>query len=186
VGQHWTRVVVSFFVLCSFCSLASAKRATNGRPAVRVVAKISFDANTPADMTAQRVRGRSYLLVQLAENQGVRVVDISKPKRPTIISRLTMAETGGQFEIKGDTALVGSGVLASSKLSSSDLVVWDVSDPRNPRIAQRFTDVLRVVQDENGYTYVLNREALWVVRDDGWAETSGDYSDDPSLYGGGG
>jgi hypothetical protein len=70
----------------------------------------------------------------------------------------------------------------SQSPSKSELVLWDISDPGNPRVVQRFSGVLRVLQDERNYTYVLNTDGLWVVSDK--QNTTNDDSWNPSLYGG--
>ena len=131
--------------------------------AVKVVANMSFDNKPPADMLIQRIKGKPYLFVQLANAQGVVVVDISKPDKLKIVSSLSGP---GEVNIAGNAATVTAVVdqAGSSSAANGELILWDISEPGNPREVQRFSGVVRVLHDRN-YTYVLNQDGLWVVSD---------------------
>ena len=86
----------------------------------------------------------------------------------------------------GDLAIIAeSGVLPMhSSTSNDDLVLWDLSNPAVPRVMQKFSGVVKWLQDERNFIYVLNGDGLWVVskpadRQPGQTESS-------SSYGGGG
>jgi hypothetical protein len=120
-------------------------------------------------MMIRQVNGKPYLFVQLANAQGVVVVDISKPNKLRIVSSLSDPDATGvtQLSINGNAAVVtavadGSGTQAAGK---GELVLWDISEPANPRVVQRFSGVVRVLRDERNYTYLLNQDGLWVVYD---------------------
>lgn len=179
-----SRLATQFLILCVSWSLASAKeqKAQTGS-VVKVVARVSFGNNTPVDMLVRQVNGKSYLYVQLAG--GIQVVDITKPKNSKVVTKMSSFEGTSQFAIKGNAAMASSDG-AAAQAGSGELVLWDVSNAKSPQVVQHFTQVLRVLQDDRGYTYVLNRDGLWVVRDRREAGNVAEVTDDPSLYGGGG
>ena len=47
--------------------------------------------------------------------------------------------------------------------SSDRLVLWDLSNPAAPRVIQKLTGVMRWLQDDRNFIYVLNAQGLWVV-----------------------
>ena len=47
--------------------------------------------------------------------------------------------------------------------SHEDLVLWDLSNPAAPRVVQKFSGVVKWLQDERNFIYVLNGDGLWVV-----------------------
>jgi hypothetical protein len=47
--------------------------------------------------------------------------------------------------------------------STDDLVLWDLSNPTAPRVVQKFSGVIKWLQDERNFIYVLNGDGLWVV-----------------------
>lgn len=178
------RVATLSLALCAFLTAAQAKdRKPAADAAIKVIANMPFDQKPAADMTIRQVNGKSYLYVQLANEQGVVVVDVTKPNKLKVVSSMDAAGAN-QLSINGNAAiLTASGnALASQSPGKSELVLWDISDPGNPRVVQRFSGVLRVLQDERNYTYVLNADGLWVVSDK--QNTTNDDSWNPSLYGG--
>jgi hypothetical protein len=50
-----------------------------------------------------------------------------------------------------------------SRTSTDDLVLWDLSNPVAPRVVQKFSGVVKWLQDERNFIYVLNSDGLWVV-----------------------
>jgi hypothetical protein len=50
-----------------------------------------------------------------------------------------------------------------SRTSTDDLVLWDLSNPVAPRVVQKFSGVVKWLQDERNFIYVLNGDGLWVV-----------------------
>jgi hypothetical protein len=65
--------------------------------------------------------------------------------------------------------------------STDDLVLWDLSNPASPRVVQKFSGVVKWLQDERDFIYVLNGEGLWVVSKP--AEHKIDQSDTSNGYG---
>jgi hypothetical protein len=52
---------------------------------------------------------------------------------------------------------------ATHRSNNDDLVVWDLSNPAAPRVVQKFSGVVKWLQDERNFIYVLNGDGLWVV-----------------------
>ena len=174
------RLAALFAILTAFLPVTQAKdRKPHTSAAIKIVGTLSFDNKAATDMMIQQKSGKSYLYVQLANAQEVVVVDINKPDRLKIISTIPLAEAT-RLNISGNAAMMtaASGDLPATK---GELVLWDISEPQNPRLVQRFTGVVRVLQDDRHYTYVLNQDGLWVVSDQ--QKTNNDDSWNPSIYG---
>ena len=127
-------------------------------------------------MFLQQEGRRQFLYVQQPSQQGVTVIDITKPERPKVVNQvplenLTMVSFGlAIFETPENTATVGaslatgnaegphgSGVLESVR-------VLDVSDPAHPRTVQNFGGVTSVLQDSaQNLFYVANGDGVWIV-----------------------
>lgn len=178
------RVAALSLLLCAFLPAAQAKdRKPATEAAIKVIASMPFAQKPAADMTIRQVNGKSYLYVQLANEQGVVVVDVTNPNKLKVVSSMDAAGAN-QLSINGNAAMLtaSANAPASQPPSKSELVLWDISDPGNPRVVQRFSGVLRILQDERNYTYVLNADGLWVVSDK--QNTTNDDSWNPSIYGG--
>lgn len=182
------RLATLFLFLCAALPAAQAKdKKPQTSAAVKVVANMTFDNKPPADMLIQQVNGKPYLFVQLANAQGVVVVDISKPDKLKIISSLSGpdAAAASELSINGNAATITAvSADASSRASKGELVLWDISEPGNPRVVQRFSGVVRVLHDERNYTYVLNQDGLWVVSDTQAPPASEDNNWLQGIYGG--
>ena len=65
----------------------------------------------------------------------------------------------------GDLAIVAEseGFPVHSSTSDDDLVLWDLSNPAAPRVVQKFSGVVKWLQDERDFIYVLNGDGLWVI-----------------------
>jgi hypothetical protein len=127
-------------------------------------------------MFLQQEGRRQFLYVQQPSQQGVTVIDITKPARPEVVNQvplenLTMVSFGlAIFETPENSATVsaslatgdaegphGSGVLESVR-------VLDVSDPAHPRTVQNFDGVTSILQDSaQNLLYVANGDGVWIV-----------------------
>ena len=152
-----------------------------------VVAHIQFDGKAEVDMTLQTRPGdRYYLYVQHSSGEGVSIVDISKPERPKAIGVLHEGDAAGdgKMTITRDLAIVSEHAATSShggELSRADVVLWDTSDPTSPRLVQKFSKVVKWLQDDRDFVYVLNDDGLWIVSQPDDQPLN---SPDPSAYGG--
>ena len=134
----------------------------------QVVAHISFAGLSAVDMAMQKkVNDKYYLYVQHSKDQGISIIDISKPAQPRAVGVVPWPDPAlsGRMNVTGDLAIIAeSGVLPMrSSTSNDDLVLWDLSNPVAPRVVQKFSGVVKWLQDERNFIYVLNGDGLWVV-----------------------
>jgi hypothetical protein len=157
-------------VLSVTVSIASAKEhKPKGSDAVsQVVAHISFSGLSAVDMSMQRkVNDKYYLYVEHSKDQGISIIDISKPTQPKEVGVIPWPDPAlsGRMSLTGALAIIAeSEVLPMHSITSTDdLVFWDVSNPAAPRVVQKFSGVVKWLQDERRFIYVLNGDGLWVV-----------------------
>ena len=151
-----------------------------------VVAHISFAGLSAVDMAMQKkVNDKYYLYVQHSKDQGISIIDISKPAQPKAVGVISWPDpaVASRMNLTGDLAIIAeSEVLPMhSGTSNDDLVVWDLSNPAAFRVVQRFSGVVKWLQDERNFIYVLNGDGLWVISEP--ADRQPEQVDSPS-YGG--
>ena len=134
----------------------------------QVVAHISFSGLSVVDMAMQRkVNDKYYLYVQHSRDQGISIIDISKPAQPKAVGVIPWPDPAlsGRMSLTGALAIIAeSEVLPRHSITSTDdLVLWDLSNPVAPRVVQKFSGVVKWLQDERNFIYVLNGDGLWVV-----------------------
>jgi hypothetical protein len=133
-----------------------------------VVAHISFPGLSAVDMAMQKkVNDKYYLYVQHSKDQGISIIDISKPAQPKTVGVIPWPDpaVSSRMNVTGDLAIIAeTGALPMrGSTSSDDLVLWDLSNPAAPRVVQKFSGVVKWLQDERNFIYVLNGDGLWVV-----------------------
>ncbi len=163
-------LVLLTIVLVVTVSSASAKehKPKGSVPGSQVVAHISFSGLSAVDMAMQRkLNDKYYLYVEHSEGQGISVIDISKPTHPKEIGVIPWPDPGlsGRMSLTGALAIIAeSEVLPMHRITSTDdLVLWDLSNPAAPRVVQKFSRVVKWLQDERNFIYVLNGDGLWVI-----------------------
>ena len=82
----------------------------------------------------------------------------------------------------GDLVIIAENTTLPARRSASDddLELWDLSNPAAPRVVQKFSGVIKWLQDERDFIYVLNGDGLWIVskpsdRKPGRSESSDSY-----------
>jgi hypothetical protein len=133
-----------------------------------VVAHISFPGLSAVDMAMQKkVNDKYYLYVQHSKDQGISIIDISKPAQPKTVGVIPWPDraVSSRMNVTGDLAIIAeTGALPMrGSTSNDDLVLWDLSNPAAPRVVQKFSGVVKWLQDERNFIYVLNGDGLWVV-----------------------
>ena len=154
-----------------FVGAASAKDHKSMKIANKphVVAHIQFDGMPETDMTIQARPGdKYYLYVQHAKGGGISIIDVSKPEKPRAVASLpgTDATDAAGMTITSNLAIVSGHAVASSRSvesSNTDLVLWDTSDPASPQLVQKFSKVMKWLQDNREFIYVLADDGLWIV-----------------------
>ena len=134
----------------------------------QVVAHISFAGLSVVDMAMQRkANDKYYIYVQHSKDQGISIIDISKPSQPKAVGVIPWPDPAlsSRMNVTGNLAIIAeSGVLPMhSRINNDDLVLWDLSNPAAPRVVQKFSGVVTWLQDERNFIYVLNGDGLWVV-----------------------
>jgi hypothetical protein len=152
-----------------------------------VVAHIPFNGLAVVDMAMQKkVNDKYYLYVQHSKEQGISIIDISMPAQPKAVAVIPWPDpaVSSRMNVTGDLAIIAEkGVLPTgSSASADDLVLWDLSNPSAPRVVQKFSGVVKWLQDERDFVYVLNGEGLWVVSKP--ADRQREQSESSASYGG--
>jgi hypothetical protein len=124
-------------------------------------------------MFLQQEGRRQFLYVQQPSQQGVTVIEITKPERPRVINQLPLENlTTVSFglaisETPENSATVGAS-LATGNVEgppgSESVRVLDVSDPAHPRTVRNFEGVTGILQDSaHNLLYVANGDGVWIV-----------------------
>jgi hypothetical protein len=134
----------------------------------RAVAHISFSGLSAVDMAMHnKGNDKVYLYVQHSQFQGISIIDISKPAEPKALGGIPWLDPAmsSKMNVTGDLAIIAeTSVLPMRGSSSNDnLLLWDLSIPAAPRVVQKFSGVVRWLQDDRNFIYALNDEGLWVV-----------------------
>jgi hypothetical protein len=134
----------------------------------QVVAHIPFAGLSDVDMAMQKqANDKYYLYVQHSRDHGISIIDISKPAQPKAIGVIPWPDpaVSSRMNLTGDLAIIAeSEVIPMHNITSNDdLVLWDLSNPATPRVVQTFSGVVKWLQDERNFIYVLNGDGLWVV-----------------------
>ena len=162
-------LAVLIILLGSTINRASAKehKPNGSGTESRVIAHIPFSGLSAVDMAMQRrVNDEYYLYVQHAKNQGISIIDVTNPTQPKLVGVTPWPnpDVASRMNVTGDLAIVEeNGIVPTQGAFNDDLVVWDLSNPSAPRVVQKFSGVVKWLQDERQFIYVLNGDGLWVV-----------------------
>lgn len=151
---------------------------TDSHPAyspAKVIAHLPLSGEI-RQMFLQQEGERQFLYVQQPLQQGVTVIDITKPQRLKVVSQmplenLTFVSFGlAIFERPEKSATAGASVATGNAEGShgsgvvESVRVLDVSDPAHPRTVQNFDGVTSIVQDSaRNLFYVANGDGVWIV-----------------------
>jgi hypothetical protein len=182
-------VALLAIVLVVTVSGASAKehKLTGTGAGSQVVAYISFSGLSDVDMTMQKkVNDKYYLYVQHSKDQGISIVDVSNPAQPKAVGVIPWPDSAAssRMNLTGDLAIIAENAVLPmhSSTSDDDLVLLDLSNPAAPQVVQKFSGVVKWLQDERNFIYVLNGEGLWVVSKP--ADRQPEHSEPSNNYGG--
>jgi hypothetical protein len=155
----------------------------------RVVAHISFSGLSAVDMAMQKkVKDKYYLYVQHSKDEGISIIDVSKPAQPKAVGVIPWPDPtlSSRINVTGNLAIVAESQVLPTHISTSndDLVLWDLSNPAAPRVVEKFSAVVKWLQDERNFIYVLNGDGLWVVSKP--ADRKLEQTESSRSYGGGG
>ena len=171
IDRAFSNVAILTVILGVMLGTASArehKSKVSGAQSL-VVAHISFTGFSNVDMAmSQQVRDKRYLYIQHSKDEGISIVDVSQPEKAKIIGVTPWPNpsVSSHMNVMGDLALISeTGVrqAVNSGASSYDLVLWDLSNPTSPKVVKRFSGVIKLLEDNRNFVYVLNSEGLWVI-----------------------
>jgi hypothetical protein len=123
-------------------------------------------------MFSQQEGSGQFLYVQQSSQQGVTVIDITKPERPTVVNQvpldtLTMVSFGLAPEnsaTEGASLVDGNAEGRPRSGVPESVPVLDVSDPALPRTVRNFDGVTSILQDSaRNLFYVANGDGVWIV-----------------------
>ena len=133
-----------------------------------VVAHLAFNGTPVVGMAIQkRTDDTYYLYVEHSRERGISIVDIGKPEQAKVIAVKPWPDPAlsNRMSLTGDLAVIDETEVAAAQGSSpgNELVLWDVSNPAAPREVQKFSGVVKWLEDERNFIYVLNSDGLWIV-----------------------
>src|SRR5438552_2904700 len=164
--------LVALLTIVLLISLVSAsakeRKVKQSENEAHLVAHISFSGLSIVDMAMQRkVNDKYYLYVQHSKDEGVSIIDVTKPAQAKTLGVISWPNpaTSSRMNVTGNLAIIAESQMLPMRSSTSndDLVLWDLSNPAAPRVVQKFTGVVKWLQDERNFIYVLNGDGLWVV-----------------------
>ncbi len=169
-----TLSLVALLTIVLLISLVSAsakeRKVKQSENEAHLVAHISFSGLSIVDMAMQRkVNDKYYFYVQHSKDEGVSIIDVTKPAQAKTLGLISWPDpaVSSRLNVTGNLAIIAESEMlpmrSSSSTSNDDLVLWDLSKPAAPRVVQKFTGVVKWLQDERNFIYVLNHDGLWVV-----------------------
>ena len=176
-------VLLTIVLTVAVSSASAGERKSKPGNASRVVAHVSFGSLSTVDMAMQDQDGdKYYLYIQHSRDEGISVVDVSAPTKPKVVRVIPWPDpaVSSHMNVTGNLALITETEVhpAPSAGAKNDLVVWDLSSPAAPQVVRRFSAVVRFLQDNRNFIYVLNSDGLWVISTPEREEV------DTSAYGG--
>jgi hypothetical protein len=172
--SHYGRVCMIFSAAAVVMSAPSM--VANTKPTevpAKVIAHLALQEAPGSEMFLQNKGDKQYLYVQKASKQGFTVVDVTKPRLPSLVNRSAPSSdaTAGTLEMAGsDVGLAevpdknSKGVIRSTDNPTETVKILDLSDPAHPKVLQTFTGVTSILQDPGrGLIYLANNEGLWIL-----------------------
>lgn len=167
-------VFVIFSAAMAFLSVSNSF--ANTKPTevpAKVIAHLPLQEAPGGEMLLQNKGDKQYLYVQKASKQGFTVVDVTKPRTPSLLNRSANSSeaTAGKLELAGpDVGLAevpdknSKGVIHNSDNPTETVKILDLSDPTHPKVLQTFTGVTSILQDPGrGLIYLANNDGLWIL-----------------------
>ena len=145
---------------------AKERKAKASDNQAHLVAHIPLEGLSGVDIAIQKtVNDKYYLYVQHSKDQGISIIDISRPDHPKAVGLVPWPDptASSRMSVMGDLAIIAATDVSHRSSSNEELVLWDLSDPAAPRVVQKFEGVVKWFEDDREFIYVLNAEGLWIV-----------------------
>lgn len=174
VRGRWIALSSSLFLLFGF--QASANDKPSPKPTdvpATVIAHLVLPQATGNEMMLQKEHGKQFLYVQQASKPGYMVVDVSHPETPSLLKRAPGSNQATEGDLKMVTPSLAIAeapeknpdTLTSSKHATETVRVLDLSDPKNPKTLETFSQVTSTLADgRHGLLYLTNNDGLWILR----------------------
>jgi hypothetical protein len=177
-GFAWRHLGHACMTISAAAAIVSVPRMiANTKPTevpAKVIAHVPLQEAPGSEMLLQNKGDKQYLYVQKASKQGFTVVDVTKPRLPSLVvshSTTSNDATAGKLEMAGpDVALAeipdknSKGVIRSTDYPTETVKVLDLSDPAHPKVLQTFTGVTSILQEPGrGLIYLANNDGLWIL-----------------------
>lgn len=165
-------VLAGLSILCAAAPRASARRhdaIPTPQPSI-VLAHLQIPGASVNQLILNAQGAKQYLYLDQGSNEGLTVVDVTKPSQPTVVKRKAGPKEASTRELRmigHQLALVDSQSSAASdpEPHSSTFMLLDLSDPASPRTIQTFPGVTSTLTDgARSLTYIADRDGLWIVR----------------------
>lgn len=163
-----TALVLSTAVLLMSGAASAKERKIKSSDQAQVVAHIALSGLSPVDMAMkQNANDKYYLYIQHTKEQGISIIEITKPSQPKTVGVIPWPDqsVSSRMNLTGDLGIVSENASLSEQqfAANEGLVLWDLSDPVAPRVVQKFSGVIKWLEDDRNFIYVLNGDGLWIV-----------------------
>jgi hypothetical protein len=171
-------------------SAVAKRKAEKPVDPVTVVAHLLLPGAAVSQIFLQGQGSKQYLYIQQDPEQGLTIVDVTKPFRPNVVNRLNLPNKSSGEELqmvwaglaiseapearkesartelapaKGE-GIEGGGSGGTGDSPTQFLRLLDLSDPANPRTLQTFEGVSSLLLDDGrDLIYITNGEGLWIL-----------------------
>lgn len=149
---------------------AASRNADSNGDSANVVAHVPLSGPAAAQMILRRQGDRQYLYVDQGPEQGVTIVDVTRPSRARVVSHVGWPDGTRIDQLRS----LGHGLAlsespqaktASLRATPENLNVLDLRDPAHPHVLKSFQGVTSVLPDTSrNLIFVANKDGVWIVR----------------------
>jgi hypothetical protein len=156
-------ILMAVFLHFNPSDAATQNNSNNGsKEKINVVGHLPLQGSAVRQIFLQQENGKQYLYLQ--QNAHFTVVDVTDPKNPRVVDRVT---SGAKLtDVSAGVAIaVQSDQAGQASVPTQTIRLVDVSDPKNPHTAKKFDGVTSVYsEDGRQLIYITNNEGLWVIK----------------------
>lgn len=157
--------LVSAIFLTLLAATLLADAAATEEPG-KVIAHIMLPGTAVRQMFVQQHDRKQYLYLQ--QKAHFTVVDVTDPKKPSVVERVATA-TAGSLQLLGSGLALAiapeKGTTSQQPTVPTQVVnVMDLNDPKHPRTIRTFKGVTSILPDDSRkLVFIANNEGLWVL-----------------------
>ncbi len=149
---------------------AASRRVDSNGDSAAMIAHIPLTGPAATQMILQRQGGKQYLYVNQGPEQGVTIVDVTRPSRASVVSHMDWPKGSkpGQLQTLGHGLALSTTPQArnaSLRATPEKLNVLDLRDPAHPHVLKSFDGVTSVLSEPaRNLIFVANKEGVWILR----------------------